>query len=123
MRISYFTARRIFFTLFVATALTSLGSALTATDARSKYNSLAPYVDCLSKESSEATEETQSPSCSLLIRAHNGIIGVFEENGTLLYTVDVHIMTLPEKDRLLLEQGISAASYDELLEILGDYDA
>ena len=66
-------------------------------------------------EESEQTDKT-----IYMVKEYNGKIGVFKENA-LIYTMDVHIFTLPEYDKNLLACGIKAEGIDELYRILGEY--
>ena len=118
MKISYYLARRIIFTVFVSISLIALGAALSAVSALDKYGMLIKEVDALNTKyvAFESDDE------SFWVREHEGIIGVFGIDGELEYTVEVYIKTLPEKDRQLLKNGIYAADKEELLEILGDYN-
>jgi hypothetical protein len=69
----------------------------------------------------ENTEETiQNEKITYIVKEYNGKIGVFKENA-LIYTMDVHIFTLPEYDKNLLACGIKAEGIDELYRILGEY--
>ena len=69
----------------------------------------------------ENAEETiQNEKITYIVKEYNGKIGVFKENA-LIYTMDVHIFTLPEYDKNLLACGIKAEGIDELYRILGEY--
>ena len=120
MRISYYLARRIIFTIFVSISLIAFGAAISAVNALDKYGVLMKEIQGLdTKFVSIEVEESDG----FWVREHEGIIGVFNVVGELEYTVEVYIKTLPKKDRELLKNGIYAASREELLEILGDYNA
>lgn len=54
------------------------------------------------------------------VKEYNGRIGVFED-GSLLYTLDVYVFTLPKSDQKLLSDGIKAESKEELNRILEEY--
>ena len=78
---------------------------------------------------SQHAPETQPPApesdttpVRYLITEHNGIIGVFDEDGTLVHTVNVFVMTLPAADREALAAGIPAHSAEELEEIIKRYE-
>ena len=66
-----------------------------------------------------AFEET-NPETIYLIKDFNGKIGIFE-NDALIYTLDVYIFSLPQKDQKLLSEGISVSSKEELYEIIEEY--
>ena len=120
MKITYYIARRIIFTAFISVSLIALGAAISAVSALDKYSELINKMENFTTKSVSApAEENQS----FIVRAHNGIIGVFNANGELEYSLEVYIKTLPEVDRLLLERGIFAKDNIELLKILEDYDA
>lgn len=65
-------------------------------------------------------EPEQTDKTIYMVKEYNGKIGVFKENA-LIYTMDVHIFTLPEYDKNLLACGIKAEGIDELYRILGEY--
>lgn len=56
-----------------------------------------------------------------LIREYNGIIGVFDADGLLLRTVNVAVSTLPACDREALDEGITAATFEEMNSIVDMY--
>ena len=55
-----------------------------------------------------------------MIREHDSRIGVFQ-NGELIRIVNVDLTQLRERDARMLREGISAASLEEVAEILEDY--
>ena len=120
MKISYFLARRIFFTFFVSVALIALGAAISAVAALDRYGALAKELEGL--DSRYVSVNTSESDGSYWVREHGGIIGVFTADGNLEYTVEVYVKTLPEADRRLLSDGIFARDRSELLEIIGDYN-
>jgi hypothetical protein len=65
-------------------------------------------------------EPEQTDKTIYIVKEYNGKIGVFKENA-LIYTMDIHIFTLPEYDKNLLACGIKAEGIDELYRILGEY--
>ena len=121
MKISYYLARRIMFTVFVSISLIAFGAAISAVTALDKYGLLIKEIEGL--DTKYVSIEIDEESGSFWVREHEGVIGVFSADGELEYTVEVYIKTLPEKDRQLLKNGIYAADKEELLEILGDYNA
>lgn len=69
----------------------------------------------------EPTEtETASPTGYRIARYGN-IIGVFDEKGELLRTVNVRVDTLPAVDQEALEEGILAADRQAMMEIVGQF--
>ncbi len=56
-----------------------------------------------------------------LVTEHNGIIGLFDAAGELLESVNVFVMTLPEADRMALENGIAVGSFEEGIEVMGRF--
>ena len=121
MNISYYLARRIIFTAFISISLIAFGADLSAVSALDKYGELIKEIDTIS--SKHTSIEPETTDMSFWVREHEGIIGVFDNGGELEYTVEIYIKTLPEKDRRLLRSGIYAKNREELLEILGDYNA
>ena len=69
-------------------------------------------------ESEGVADETipsyESPEPLYTVKAHDGIIGIFDSDGTLCRSVNVFIMTLPEADREALAAGIPAYSEEEM---------
>lgn len=122
MKITYYLARRIIFTAFVSVSLIALGAALSAVSALDRYGAILKEIEGLDARYASATATDDDSDICYIVREHEGIIGVFTADGDPLYTVEVYIKTLPEADRKLLYDGIYAASREELLEILGDYD-
>ena len=120
MKISYYMARRIFFTIITSISLIAIGAAISSVTALDRYEALIKEMKEL--DSKYVSVETYEPS-SFWVREHEGVIGVFGVDGELLYTVEVYIKTLPQKDRQLIRDGIFAKDKAELLEILGDYNA
>lgn len=68
-----------------------------------------------------ASQEEQREIFSWVIRSYEDRIGVFDLNGELEFVADVYIMTLPEADRKLLEQGIYVHGEHQLTAIMEDY--
>ncbi len=58
------------------------------------------------------------PSGGYTVKAHEGIIGVFDAEGCLIESVNVSVITLPEADRRALEEGIAAATMADVRVIL-----
>ena len=119
MKISYYLARKIIFTVFVSVSLVALGAAISAVSALDKYGMLIKELDVLNTKYVVA----ETDGGSFWVREHEGIIGVFNSDGELEYTIEVYVKTLPEKDKQLLKSGIYAKDKTDLLEILGDYNA
>ena len=110
--------RKSIFTVFIATVLIALGAALTSVYTLERYEAV----------SAEGLYDTnikdvvaENDAVCYYVKEYDGIIGVYDLSGELMYTVEVYIKTLPEADRALLAEGLRADSYGELLEILGDY--
>ena len=93
MKITYYLARRILFTAFIAVSLIALGAALSAVSALDKYSSLINKMETyVSKNIYSSTIED---GC-FIVKEHEGVIGIFTPNGKYLYAVDVYVKTLPE---------------------------
>ncbi len=69
-------------------------------------------------ESEEMTDNIEK----YIMREYMGKIGVFSEDGILLYSLDIYIKTLPEADRRLLGEGIEIFGKEALNELIQDYD-
>lgn len=116
--------KKAMFTIFTAVSLISFGAAGTAMASLDKYSSLDASIKA-SEQKTLSTPVSVQPSAEILyiVKSHLEQIGVYDTQNVLLFTVPVYIKTLPVKDRALLENGIGARSYEELIEILGDYTA
>lgn len=55
------------------------------------------------------------------VREHNGLIGVFSEDNSLLETIDVAVITLPKNDRDRLRDGITVKGTKNLDALKEDY--
>ncbi len=62
------------------------------------------------------------PQHFFVVAEHKGRIGVFDETGELLRTVNVFVLSLPQADRDALTVGIVAYSEGELTEIIEKYE-
>jgi len=109
--------RKIILTCFISVTLISIGAAISAETALRKYSELKNTLHPFN------ITQASKDEASYYIKEYGEIIGVFGNNGELLYTVDIYIKTLPASDRSLLRDGIVAHNCEELYEILGDYDS
>ena len=73
----------------------------------------APTVGLPDSEANEAT---------YFLSEYQGMIGVFDNSGNLLRTINVFVMTLPETERASLEIGIPIFSTEELDSLLEQYE-
>ena len=69
----------------------------------------------------EENAAVQQVSPKFMLKEYNGVIAVFLEDGTPAVETGIAVSQLREFDRLLLEQGIEAESYEELLSLLEDF--
>lgn len=60
-------------------------------------------------------------SARYILAEYEGILGVFDETGKLLRTVNVYVMTLPLADREALSVGIPAYSEEDMEELIRKY--
>ena len=56
-----------------------------------------------------------------IVKEYEGKIGIFQADGTLIYTIDTYVKTLPEADRRLLGEGLTVQTRSELNAIIEDY--
>ena len=77
-------------------------------------------IENKSEESIQVFDEVSQETAVYKIKEYNGKIGIFE-NDALIYTLDVYLFTLPEKDKKLLSEGIQVSSKEELYEIIEEY--
>ncbi|MBE6558308.1 MAG: hypothetical protein E7661_04790 [Ruminococcaceae bacterium] len=99
------------------------GETEAVTDPREETETDANQWDEPSEEETANTEETvaevdTSVGIIYTIKIHDGIIGVFDNEGNLLDTVNVVVITLPIADREALDRGITACGTEELRKIL-----
>lgn len=69
----------------------------------------------------EPTAEASGRSAAYRISEYRGIIGVFDSDGVLIRTVNVRVDTLPTVDQEDLAIGIVAATWQEMMDIVGAY--
>ena len=119
---SVYYIKKIFLTAFIATFLLAFGAALTAAHTLEQYNKIVSD-DLLYQSSKNDVQNGITASGGYIIKEHEGMIGVFDQSGELMYKAEVYIKTLPASDRQMLREGIHADSYGDVLEILGDYTA
>ena len=60
-------------------------------------------------------------ACAYRVAEYRGIIGVFDGDGRLLRTLNVRVDTLPAVDREALAAGIDAGTWQEMMDIVGQY--
>lgn len=99
------------------------GETEAVTDPREETETDANQWDEPSEEETVNTEETVAEADTSVgiiytIKIHDGIIGVFDNEGNLLDTVNVVVITLPIADREALDRGITACGTKELRKIL-----
>lgn len=86
--------------------------------------STAPETECESnsiKQPEAAAPETAAPTALYTVREIGGRIGIFNENGALVRTVNVPVATLPRTDRQQLAVGITIHSEEELQALIEDF--
>lgn len=74
------------------------------------------YVRPEEISTSENTEEQK-----FWIKEYNGLVGIFNADGSLYRTVDTRVKTLPEADQGLLEEGFEVIGKSQLNSIIEDY--
>jgi len=57
------------------------------------------------------------------LRGYDGVICVFSDGDVPVLSTDIVVATLRSTDRALLEQGIRANSYEEVIRLLEDFDS
>lgn len=78
-------------------------------------------ADGIGEVTSPALHAVDAPAEVYVIRAYNGIIGVFDADGLLIKTVNTAMSTLPVSDREALEEGITVGSFEEMNGIMDMY--
>ena len=66
-------------------------------------------------------QETTVQEEIFMLKEYNGIIGVFNESGTLTDIIEVEIKSLPRQDQTMLGTGIWAFSRQELAALIEDF--
>lgn len=66
-------------------------------------------------------QETTAQEEIFMLKEYNGIIGVFNESGTLTDIIEVEIKSLPRQDQTMLGTGIWAFSRQELAALIEDF--
>lgn len=66
-------------------------------------------------------QETTAQEEIFMLKEYNGIIGVFNESGTLTDIIEVEIKSLPRHDQTMLGTGIWAFSRQELAALIEDF--
>lgn len=67
------------------------------------------------------TETSFAPSPVFTIKVYEGVIGVFDDGGKLIRTVNVYVETLPAADRNALSMGICVTGEQEMRAIVDRY--
>ncbi len=75
------------------------------------------------EEPTDTSAVTEPPQRQWTVREYEQVIGVFDEEGKLVYTLDVYVKTLPQTDRNLLREGICVTSEKQLRELIEDYSS
>ncbi len=70
---------------------------------------------------SDTSEKTEADTRVWIVKEYEEMIGIFDENGGLVYSLDVYVKTLPEADRKLLREGIRITSEKQLRALIEDY--
>ena len=69
----------------------------------------------------EDSSEEEKNEYSRFIKAYNGRIGIYDENGVLLQVIDVYTKTLPMLDQDELQEGFWIETEKELYSIIEAY--
>lgn len=116
--------------VFSITSLASLRNALEENDALQAQAEalnarLDDCVDQLNRQLEEhflptsATPTATEPT--LYVREINGTVGVYTQEGELLYSVALSSLSLPPAEREALSKGIEVHGWKELLALVRDY--
>lgn len=57
-----------------------------------------------------------------MIKETGGVIGIYDENGTLIRKINVPVITLPKAEQIKLLSGIKIGSESELYGLIEDYE-
>ena len=71
----------------------------------------------------EDTPVDTIPTNKYFVKEYMGMIGIFDEENTLLRIIEVYTKTLPEADRRLLEEGFEITNEKQLASIIQDYSS
>ncbi len=124
MRTALYIAVPAFMLLSVILAVIFTGEPQ-AVYADTKDNSSVYYIS--NADASQGNTASRLPNSrnikNYTVRIQNGKISVFEKNDpSPLYTIDTPPSRLPTADRILLEAGISAETFEEACRLLEDYE-
>ena len=64
-------------------------------------------------------ETTQEPT--FWVKEYNGYVGIFSLDGSLYKIIDTKVISLPEADQALLEEGFEIVGRSQLNSIIEDY--
>lgn len=80
------------------------------------------YVYVVKDEIKDTEPQEMDTDKIYTVREHMGRIGIFDESGTLIMTLEVYVRTLPEADKRMLEEGFEIVGEKQLNAIIEDYD-
>ena len=86
-----------------------------------EYEKIYVYVDV----TSQAPNLNDAPTNKqiYIVKEYFGQIGIFDEDGRLLETIEIYTKTLPKADRILLREGIKLSSKEALDALIEDYSS
>ena len=118
--------------VFSITTLASLRNALEENDQlQAQAQELTTRLDGCVDQLNQQLEEHFLPTSStptaaeptLIVHEVNGRVGVFTQDGEMLYSVDVSALSLPPAEREALAKGIEVHGWKALLALIRDYTA
>ena len=86
-----------------------------------EYEKVYVYVDVTSH--TPELNEPDSNTQIYIVKEYFGQIGIFDEYGRLLETIEIYTKTLPKADRILLREGIKLSSREALDALIEDYSS
>ncbi len=93
---------------------------------RSEAESLLEELKKPTEEPVESDTDQDSIAVDVLcqsfcMRENGGKIAIYTADGELVRILDLAVDTLPERDRIALQNGISLSSWKEVLALIEDY--
>ena len=86
-----------------------------------EYENRYVYVEVTSQ--APDLNDVQANTQIYIVKEYFGQIGIFDEDGRLLETIEIYTKTLPKADRILLREGIKLSSKEALDTLIEDYSS
>ena len=88
---------------------------------RTEYEKRYVYVEVTSY--TPTTINTPDEDTLFIAKEYFGKIGIFDELGVLIDTIEIYTKTLPQADQIMLREGIRLSSEEALDALIEDYSS